>query len=102
MKKFQRKLSNPLTGVDKSFDCDIRCDQCKNLPNYFIEWSDEYGDYGDTGFYCEKHNPEQPQPTKAEKREWNKFVNDDRTQEQKERDEWLKLNIALMERGFIL
>lgn len=105
MKKFQRKLTNPRTGAEKSFDCDIRCDQCSNLPNYYIEMSDFEGDYYDTAFYCEKHQPEQSHATAKDKKEWSNFVKNvdtELTPEEKARNEWLKANIALMEKGWIL
>lgn len=104
--KFQRKLINPFTGVDKGFDCDIRCDYCKNLPNYYVETSDIYGDYDETRFYCEKHQPQPQIPaiTEEQKNEWNNFVNgldNELTPEQREENEHLKANIDLMEMGVI-
>ena len=103
---FQRKLTNPLTGVDKHFDCDTRCDQCSNLPNYFIEMSDLEGDYYDTAFYCEKHlpQPQIPAITEEQKNEWNNFVNNvdnELTPEQRAENEHLKANLNLMEMGVI-
>jgi len=76
MKMFQRKLLNPFNGTDKDFDCDIKCDQCNNLPNYYVEWSDSYGDYGDTGFYCERHSPAPKvvEVSPEDSKEWGEFV----------------------------